>query len=238
MHRKVPAGFGGRLRGKGPHPHRERDLAAQPILFANALRVRADRLRGIVARWRKAGYAETGTLATGPAWCWLTSAGMKATGLGYPATRPSLGRLAHIRAVLTVRLWLEAGEAYQNGQAWWRSERRIRAAIGGPVSAVHVPTPSPLAHHGRLPICRADVGHRGGTDPQAAGPHGGDHADPAGPHQRLRPRRHRPGPSPVRPGDLPDRPARRPGGDPRDQRAARTVAAPHRGPRPARRSIW
>ena len=73
-----------------------------------------------MARWRKSGYAQTGTLATGPAWCWLTAAGMKATGLGYPATRPSLGRLAHIRAVLAVRLWLESGEAYQAGQAWWR----------------------------------------------------------------------------------------------------------------------
>ena len=35
MHRKVPAGFGGRLRGKGPRPiTRERNLAAQPILLA------------------------------------------------------------------------------------------------------------------------------------------------------------------------------------------------------------
>jgi hypothetical protein len=34
VHRKVPAGFGGRLRGKGPHPpSRTRDLAAQPIRF-------------------------------------------------------------------------------------------------------------------------------------------------------------------------------------------------------------
>jgi HNH endonuclease len=33
VHRKVPAGFGGRLRGKGPHPHQVRDLAAQPILL-------------------------------------------------------------------------------------------------------------------------------------------------------------------------------------------------------------
>src|SRR3954471_23895906 len=30
VHRKVPAGFGGRLRGKGPQ---QRDLAAQPILL-------------------------------------------------------------------------------------------------------------------------------------------------------------------------------------------------------------
>src|SRR5450755_2132067 len=108
-------------------------------LLAAALNVRPDRLRGIVARWRHAGYAETGTLATGPAWCWLTPAGMKATGLGYPANRPVLGRLAHIRAVLAVRLWLQASEVYQDGRAWWRSERRIRAALGGRVGVAHIP---------------------------------------------------------------------------------------------------
>ena len=38
MHPKVPAGFGGRLRGKGPRPiTRERDLAAQPILLTPEL---------------------------------------------------------------------------------------------------------------------------------------------------------------------------------------------------------
>ena len=108
-------------------------------LLAAALGVRPDRLRGIVARWRHAGYAETGILGPGPAWCWLTPAGMKQTGPGYPATRPALGRLAHIRAVLAVRLWLEAGEVYQDGRAWWRSERRIRAAIGGRVGTAHIP---------------------------------------------------------------------------------------------------
>ena len=34
MHPKVPAGFGGRLRGKGPQ---QRDLAAQPILLREVL---------------------------------------------------------------------------------------------------------------------------------------------------------------------------------------------------------
>src|SRR4051795_5750506 len=34
VHRKVPAGFGGRLRGKGPQ---QRDLAAQPILLLDVL---------------------------------------------------------------------------------------------------------------------------------------------------------------------------------------------------------
>ena len=107
-------------------------------LLAAALDVRGDRLRGIVARWRHAGYAETGTLGPGPAWCWLTPAGMKATGLAYPATRPALGRLAHIRAVLAIRVWLQAGDVYTGGRAWC-SERRIRAAIGGRVGTAHVP---------------------------------------------------------------------------------------------------
>ena len=41
-------------------------------LLAAALNVRADRLRGVVARWRHAGCADTGSLGPGPAWCWLT----------------------------------------------------------------------------------------------------------------------------------------------------------------------
>ena len=161
-------------------------------LLAAALNVRADRLRGVVARWRQAGCADTGTLGPGPAWCWLTPTGMKLTGRPYPAARPAIGRLAHIRAVLAARLWLETGEAYQDGKAWWRSERRIRAALGGHVGTAHLPDaevhwPSLDA----LPIRRAGVGHRSRADPQAAGPHGGDHAGPAGPHQRLRARRTR-----------------------------------------------
>jgi len=61
------------------------------------------------------------------------------TGLGYTPSRPALGRLAHIRAVLAVRLSLQASAAYQDGRGWWRSERRIRAAIGGHVGGGHVP---------------------------------------------------------------------------------------------------
>ena len=48
-------------------------------------------------------------------------------------------RLAHIRAVLATRLWLQSGEVYQDGQAWWRSERRIRAAAGGQAGTAHIP---------------------------------------------------------------------------------------------------
>jgi hypothetical protein len=108
-------------------------------LLAAALDVTVDRLRGIVARWRHAGYACTGGLGRGPAWCWLTPAGMRLLGRAYTAKEPSVTRLAHIRAVLAVRLWLESGEVYQDGQAWWRSERRIRAAGGGHVGIAHLP---------------------------------------------------------------------------------------------------
>jgi hypothetical protein len=108
-------------------------------LLATALGVREERLRGVIARWRHAGWAETGTLGKGPAWCWLTPAGMRLLGLGYSAREPSVARLAHIRAVLAVRLWLQNGEAYKEGRAWWRSERRIRAAASGKVGIAHVP---------------------------------------------------------------------------------------------------
>jgi hypothetical protein len=81
-------------------------------LLAAALAVQPARLRAIVARWRQAGYAATGRLGPGPAWCWLTAAGMAAAGLGYPAGRPPLARLAHLRAVLAARLWFQASPAW------------------------------------------------------------------------------------------------------------------------------
>ncbi len=116
------------------------DMYGAPYdLLASALGVQPARLRGVVARWRHAGYADTGRLGPGPAWCWLTRPGLAVTGQRYAPARPALARLAHIRAVLAVRLSLEAGDAYQAGHAWWRSERRIRAAAGGRVGTGHVP---------------------------------------------------------------------------------------------------
>jgi hypothetical protein len=101
--------------------------------------VRPDRLRGIVARWRNAGYVQTGRLGPGPAWCWLTRSGLGVTGQRFAPSRPALGRLAHVRAVLAIRLSLQDSEVYRAGRAWWRSERRIRAAAGGRVGGSHVP---------------------------------------------------------------------------------------------------
>jgi hypothetical protein len=108
-------------------------------LLAAALDVTVDRLRGIVLRWRHAGYATTGGLGRGPAWCWLTPGGMQLLGLSYPAREPAAGRLPHIRAVLAIRLALQADDVYSSGQAWWRSERRIRAAAGHQAGTGHIP---------------------------------------------------------------------------------------------------
>ncbi len=106
-------------------------------LLAAALGVEAARLRAITARWRRAGYAATGRLGPGPAWCWLTPAGMAAAGLGYPAARPPLSRLDHLRAVLAARLWFTASPAWGEHRGWWRSERRIRRK--GPAAGTHRP---------------------------------------------------------------------------------------------------
>jgi hypothetical protein len=48
--------------------------AARYDLLTAALGAQPARLRGITARWRRAGYAATGRLGPGPAWCWLTPA--------------------------------------------------------------------------------------------------------------------------------------------------------------------
>jgi hypothetical protein len=68
-------------------------------LLGEALQVPPERVPAIVARWRRAGYAATGRLGPGPAWCWLTRDGMTACGLGFPATRahnPAAGRGGHV----------------------------------------------------------------------------------------------------------------------------------------------
>jgi hypothetical protein len=113
------------------------DMYAAPYdLLARALGVRPDRLRAITARWRHAGLAQTGRIGPGPGWCWLTRTGMHAAGLRFPARRPPLARLAHIRAAFAVRLSLETSDPFQAGAGWWRSERRIRSAEP---RAAHVP---------------------------------------------------------------------------------------------------
>jgi hypothetical protein len=136
-HRPGPAARPARRADAGTIRFSQRDIDALLLcgehygapydLLAVALHVQPDRVSALAARWRRAGYAATGRIGPGPAWCWLTRQGMAATGLGFPAGRPALGRLAHIRAVLAARLWLTSGAGWQDGQAWWHSERRLRA---------------------------------------------------------------------------------------------------------------
>lgn len=112
--------------------------AAPADLLAAALRVQPNNVYGIAARWRRARYADMGRFGPGPAWYWLTREGMAATGLKYPAVKPPLIRLAHVRAVLAVRLWLRDNPIWRDGGAWWHSERRLRAGRP-PGRAGHLP---------------------------------------------------------------------------------------------------
>jgi hypothetical protein len=132
-------------------------------LLAAALGVGPERLRGILARWRKAGLAATGRLEAGPAWCWLTPAGMAATGLGYDAGRPPVTQLGGIRAVLAARLSLEASPVFRHGRPWWHSDRGILAARPGPAAGpvpdaeIHWPYQSGLPYAGQIWALHAEV---------------------------------------------------------------------------------
>jgi hypothetical protein len=107
--------------------------------------------RAAAARWRALGYAETARLGPGPAWLWVTRAGLAACGLAYSPARPALSRLAHLRAVAAARIALEATSGYRRGAAYWRCERRIRSRHGVgvrqhlPDAEVHWPDLPPAA---------------------------------------------------------------------------------------------
>jgi hypothetical protein len=60
------------------------EMYGVPDLLESYLGVRPDRLRAILARSRKAGYADTGRLGPRPGWCWLTRPGLAAVGRPSP----------------------------------------------------------------------------------------------------------------------------------------------------------
>jgi len=101
--------------------------------LAAVLGVGEPRARAIAARWRARRYIESARLGPGRPWIWLTRGGLAACGLPYTATQPALSRLAHLRAVTAVRLALEPVSGYAASGAFWRSERRLRARVGGRV---------------------------------------------------------------------------------------------------------
>jgi hypothetical protein len=127
----------------GPVAPADQDAVALPFLadmyglqldqLTELLGVTSRQSRALVARWASRKLAESGTLSPGPPWVWLTRAGLRAVGARYPAAAPALPRLAHLRAVTAVRLALASVATYRDGSAHWRSERHLRARIGGRV---------------------------------------------------------------------------------------------------------
>jgi hypothetical protein len=109
-------------------------------LLASVLDVTQRSASDIVAKWQAGGLAESARLSPGPRWVWLTKAGLAACGLPYLANRPGLSRLAHLRAVSATRLAFAGNPRYASAGAYWRSERRLRARIGGRIGLrEHVP---------------------------------------------------------------------------------------------------
>jgi hypothetical protein len=133
--------------------------------LAAALGVTEARARRIAAGWRARRYAESARLGPGGPWTWLTKAGLAACGLAYAAAPPALGRLAHIRAVVAVRLALESAPRYAAADGYWRSERRLRARMGGrvglrqhiPDGEVHWPDDAPVPWAGECWAVEAEL---------------------------------------------------------------------------------
>ena len=153
----------------------ERDIAA--LLFvadmyavqldqlAAVLEVTEARARAITLDWRCCAYTESARIGPGRPWVWLTRAGLAACGLPFTATSPALSRLAHLRAVVSVRLALEAAPGYTAAGAFWRGERRLRARAGSraglrehiPDGEVHWPDGSPSAIAGECWAIEAEL---------------------------------------------------------------------------------
>jgi hypothetical protein len=139
--------------------------AVQLDQLAAVLGVSEQRARAVAARWRGSRHAESARIGPGPAWVWLTRTGLAACGLPFPATPPALSRLAHLRAVTSVRLALEATASYRAAAAFWRSERRLRARVGGrvglrehlPDAEIHWPDGAPVAWAGECWAVEAEL---------------------------------------------------------------------------------
>lgn len=133
--------------------------------LAAVLAVSEPRARAIAARWRRQRHAESARLGPGARWVWLTRTGLASCGLPYAQAPPALSRLAHIRAVVAVRLALESASGYRAAGAHWRSERRLRARQGGrvglrehlPDGEVHWPDGAPVPWAGECWAVEAEL---------------------------------------------------------------------------------
>ena len=108
--------------------------------LAEVLGVTERRTAAIAAKWGASGLAVVERLAPGPRWVWLTRSGLASCGLPYTVAVPGLSRLAHLRAVTAARLALAATPQFAAAQAFWRSERRLRARFGRKIGLrEHIP---------------------------------------------------------------------------------------------------
>jgi hypothetical protein len=99
-------------------------------------------VRQLLWRWRRAGWVETAKLTGGPQWVWATALGVELFGRRpYAVGRPSAQRLAHMRAVIETRLWVEHKYELRNPE--WRSERELRwelgTRVGSSAARAHMP---------------------------------------------------------------------------------------------------
>ncbi len=137
--------------------------AVQLDQLAVVLGIAAEQASGVVSRWRNLGLAESARLGPGPAWVWVSRAGLAACGLPYPAGPPAPSRLAHTRAVTAVRLTLQATTAYRRARATWRGERGIRASHQGcfrgsvPDGELHWPRGAAVSWAGQYWAVQAEV---------------------------------------------------------------------------------
>jgi hypothetical protein len=132
-------------------------------------RRQAGRRRCLETRSAFSGKASRNGLGPGPPWVWATRPGMAACGMGYTAGPPPLSRLAHIRAVTAVRLALQGTTAYLCAHAFWRGERRIRAAVRAglrdhlPDGELHWPSGAALSWTGECWAIQAELTHQAVT---------------------------------------------------------------------------
>lgn len=97
--------------------------------------------RQMLRRWRTAGWVETGHIGSPPMWIWATRLGVERFGRHpYNVSAPSVTRVAHLREVALVRLWIERRVASRN--VVWRSERELRwelaASRGSSAARAHL----------------------------------------------------------------------------------------------------
>lgn len=104
------------------------EMDGMPVdLLARLAATSEGAVRNLLARWRRAGWVESGRVDAGPAWCWATREGVARFGRADYAVRPpSTARAAHTRAVIEARMQIERNRPGVS----WTSERELRAGVG------------------------------------------------------------------------------------------------------------